>query len=338
MTLHFTSDDVRMLASEELTMAAARSAIQAESDGEVAILPRIDMPTPNGFLRVMAGRFRSFGGMKTMSMTRGVGNRYLLTVYDLTDGDVLAIFDADEVTRLRTAATTAVAAEILIGSGAPSRVGIVGSGFEAAAHLRILARRYPVTEASVYSRSPERRAAFASRMSDELAIRVRAVDSPEEAVAGMPLVCLATKDTSPVVDGRTFAAGAVILSIGSTRPDLRELDDAAFKRSSTVLVDSVQNAIAESGDVQSALASKVIGQSDLTAMAEAITELPPARSGELRVFKSVGTALQDLALAAAIIQAANGRGRQLGELAMLKCAERVAPTPAVSTRVTNGGR
>lgn len=337
MTLHFTADDVRALATEDMAMVAARAAVQAESDGEALVLPRIDIPTPRGFLRVMAGRFRNFGGMKTMSMTRGVGNRYLLTVYDLTDGDVLAILDADEVTRVRTAATTAVAADTLIGSDSPTRLGIIGSGFEAAAHLRILVRRYPITEVCVFSRSPERRASFVTRMSRELGIVVESAPSPESAVTDMPLVCLATKDTAPVVDGAAFAPGAVVLSIGSTRPDLRELDDVAFARSSVVLVDSVRNVIEESGDVRSALAHNVITQSDLVSMAQAATEMPPERrGGTLKVFKSVGTALQDLALAAAIIQTADGRGRQLGELAVLKPAEAAAGALLTSAPTKNG--
>ena len=337
MTLHFTADDVRALATEDVAMTAARAAIQAESDGNALILPRIDMPTPRGFLRVMVGRFRNIGGIKTMSMTHGVGNRYLLTVYDLTDGDVLAILDADEVTRLRTAATTAVAADILIGKGSPTSLGVIGSGFEAAAHLRILARQYPLTEARVFSRSPERRASFATKMTRELGILVEPAATPEEAVANMPLVCLATKDTAPVVDGSAFAAGAVILSIGSTRPDLRELDDVAFERSSVVLVDSVHNVIAESGDVQSALASNAIGESDLISMSEAINGMPPGHAaGDLKLFKSVGTALQDLALAASIIEAADGRGRDLGELAVLKPAEGKAPALVTSIPAKNG--
>lgn len=321
MTLHFTAQDVRAMVTDDMALAAARDAVQAEADGETLAVPRTDMPTPRGFLRVMPGRFRGFGGMKTMSMTRGVGNRYLLTVYDLVDGDVLAIIDADEITRLRTAATTTIAAEILLAEHTPTRLGLLGTGFEAAGHLRSLARRFPLDEIAVYSRDPGRRTRFASAMSEELSITVTSADTPEAAVRDALLVCLATKNTEPVVDGDSFQPDAVVLSIGSTRPDLRELDERAFQRACLVLVDSVPGIRAESGDVRSALEAGMLAETQIVSMADAVTDSTPIH-GEpgLKVFKSVGTALQDLALAASVINAAstNGYGRDLGELAALK--------------------
>jgi alanine dehydrogenase len=321
MTLHFTAQDVRAVVTDDVALAAARDVVQAEADGETLAIARVDMPTPSGFLRVMPGRFRGIGGMKTMSMTRGVGNRYLLTVYDLSDGNVLAMLDADEVTRLRTAATTTIAAEILLAGQSPTCLGLLGTGFEAAGHLRSLARRFPLEEVRVFSRDAERRARFAATMSDGLGIPVTPTDTPEQAVQGLGLVCLATKNADPVVDGDAFQADAVVLSIGSTRPDLRELDARAFERAAWVLVDSVPGVLAESGDVRTALAAGVLTEARIVSMPDAVSG-PVFAQGEpgLKVFKSVGTALQDLALAAAIIGAAsaNGHGRELGELAVLK--------------------
>lgn len=332
MTLHFTAQDIRAVVTDDVALAAARDAVQAEADGETLAVARIDMPTPRGFLRVMPGRFRGIGGMKTMSMTRGVGNRYLLTVYDLSDGNVLAMLDADEVTRLRTAATTTIAAEILLAGQPPTRLGLLGTGFEAAGHLRSLARRFPLEEVRVFSRDAERRTRFAATMADELGVAITPTNTPEEAVAELRLVCLATKNADPVIDGNAFHTDAVLLSIGSTRPDLRELDERAFERASRVLVDSVPGVLAESGDVRSALAAGVLTEAQILSMPDALrgTAFSQGEPG-LKVFKSVGTALQDLALAAAIITGAstNGYGRELGELAVLKKSDN-APRRAVA--------
>jgi ornithine cyclodeaminase/alanine dehydrogenase-like protein (mu-crystallin family) len=147
------------------------------------------------------------------------------------------------------------------------------------------------------------------------------VATPAAAVHDVPLACLATKNTDPVVQGDAFAAGTVVLSIGSTRPDLRELDERAFERASRVLVDSVPGVLAESGDVRAAMSAGVLVQQCVTGMADVLADTAGhPRTGDLTVFKSVGTALQDLALAAAVIGAAsaNGQGRDLGELAALK--------------------
>src|SRR5262249_38257604 len=137
----------------------------------------------------------------------------------------------------------------------------------------------------------------------------------------------------PVVDGRAFPPGAVVLSIGSTRPDLRELDRGSLQRAAVLVVDDVRQVSAESGDVIDGLASGALAPDRIVPMAR-VDAPPPAggAGGGLRVFKPVGTALQDLSLAVALIDAARaaGRGRELGELTRLKpfAAGRVAAVPA----------
>ena len=175
----------------------------------------------------------------------------------------------------------------------------------------------------MFSRSHLRREEFAARLGAELGIDVEPAAEAAEVTGSAPVTVLCTKAVTPVVDGRTFAPDAVVLSIGSTRPDLRELDNAAFARARAVLVDDVAAVLAESGDVASAVACGAIGREALVSMAgwsgsEALDN--PGR--DLLVFKSVGTALQDLALAAALIGRATelGFGRDIGDITELKSA------------------
>jgi alanine dehydrogenase len=261
-------------------------------------------------------------GVKVMTLVRGVGNRYLLLVCDQESGDLVAVVDASELTRLRTAATTAVAGQLLRGQGT-DRLGLVGSGFEAEGHLRLFARMWPIRRVQVFSPSIERRERFARRMADDLGIHVEPVASASAAVAGAPVSVIATKSEVPVIDGAAFSAGSTVLSIGSTRPDLRELDDTTFARASVVLVDSPQQVLAESGDVMDAIASGALRCDQLVPMCDAVdgqVQVADDPSRDLLVFKSVGTALQDLALAKEVLAAATaaGVGRQLGSLAQLK--------------------
>ena len=322
MSLFLGSADVRALASQEVLMDAARAAVRAEREGTVVMPPRLDVDLPTGFLRVMPAAMGEVMGVKVMTLVKGVGNRYLLLLYSQPSGELVALLDADEITHLRTAATTALAGEMLAPEGT-SELGLLGSGFEAESHLRLLACVWPLEKVKVYSPTPERRSAFAARMSEELGVSVVAVDRPEDAVCDAEVSVLATKATIPVVDGRAFPAGAVVLSIGSTRPDLRELDRKAFGRAGAVLVDSVTQVQRESGDVIDALGCGALANDHIVSMAELDgdgSRLQRDGARDLLAFKSVGTAVQDLALAGSILRAAKaeGRGRELGELTHLK--------------------
>jgi ornithine cyclodeaminase/alanine dehydrogenase len=332
MTLHLEAEDVRALATHEVTAAAARAALDAERAGEVVVPARLDVDLPRGFLRVMPAAVGDVMGLKVMTLVRGVGNRYVILLYGQATGELLAVLDADEVTRLRTAATTALAAQLLAPAGV-TRLGMVGSGFEAAGHLRALARLWPLEHVAVFSPSAERREAFARALGDELGLDVRPVGTVAEAVGDVPVSVLATKATEPVVDGAALPPGAVVLSIGSTRPDLRELDRGTLRRAGTLLVDDARQVARESGDIIDALAGGALTEDRIVSMAAAAgapdrVRTEPGR--DVLVFKSVGTAVQDLALSRELLAAARdaGRGRDLGELTRLKPAPAPAPAPA----------
>lgn len=323
MTLHLDSAAIARLASDEVALEAARVAVRMQADGACVLPPRIDVDVPSGFFRVMPAAIGEYMGAKVMTLAKGHGNRYLLLVCRQDTGELLATLDAAEVTRLRTAATTAVAGELLCPEGTDV-LGLVGTGFEADGHLRAFARLWPLSKVLVYSRSADKRRAFARRLGTELGLSVVSVDSVEEVVGASPVTVLCTKSAEPVADGADFAPNSVVLSIGSTRPSLRELDETTFARASRVLVDDPAAVLAESGDVTAALAAGAITPSTLISMADWSADAADAAGAadgrDLLVFKSVGTALQDLALAAALLASAReqGLGRELGELAELK--------------------
>lgn len=323
MTLFFSGDDIRLLATPDVCLAAAEHSLEAETAGLTALPARIDVDSPTGFLRTMPAVLGNVMGLKVMTLVRGAGTRYLVLLYSTGDGSLRGVFDADELTRLRTATYTAVAARLMVTTPEPGCLAVVGTGFEAEGHLRALALLWPKVAVTVYSRDAERREAFALRMGNELGLNVRSCVSPDEAVAPAHVVLLATKSTQPVLDGQHVRDGAVVLSIGSTRPDLRELDRATMARSGTVLVDDARQVRLESGDILAGLADGALEESHLVPVARAACDgslLRRTPGRDLLTFKSVGTALQDLALADAVLTAAeaSGAGRELGELSTLK--------------------
>lgn len=334
MTLFLSSEDISDLATDDLVLEAARDAARAAQDDASVLPPRMDVPVGTGFLRVMPAALGQISGLKVMTLAEGLGTRYLILMYRQDDGSLEAVLDAERITQLRTAATTVVAGEILRPKGT-SVLGLVGTGFEATGHLSLFASTWPLERVLVYSRSAQRREEFARRMTQSLQVRVDPMESVDDVCAGSDTVVLATKSKVPVVNGKAFCPGAVVLSIGSTRPDLRELDQATLARAVMLMVDDAGQVLAESGDVIDAVGANALGPGHLVAMGRAADAM--AERGQLLfdhdtvrdlyAFKSVGTALQDLALARSLVDLAreNECGRQLGELTRLKPFARRMP-------------
>ncbi len=322
MTLFLDSHDIAELATDSICEKAAWAAVHAESSGRSRLPGRVDVPSGSGFLRIMPAVLGSLMGLKVMTLAEGVGNRYLVLLYEVASGELLAAFDAEELTRLRTASFTAMAAKLMVHEP-PRALAVLGSGFEANGHLRALARAWDFESVTVFSPSAERRADFVARHARSLNDHVVAVDTPDAAVRDADVVMLATKSRTPVLDGAALKTGSVVLSVGSTRPNLRELDAATMRRTGTLVVDNTAQVTAESGDVMCGLRDGALSIDRLASVA-AVCEHPELllREGDrdLLTFKSVGTALQDLSLAELVLEVAvaTGRGRELGELAALK--------------------
>jgi len=257
-----------------------------------------------------------------MTLVEGLGNRYLVMLYDVATGGLLALFDADELTRLRTAAVTALAGVAMV-AAPPTTLGLIGTGFEAVGHLRMCAHVWPLARVHVFSPNAERRTRFASAMARELGIEVLAAERADEAVRDQPVVVLATKAKQPVLDGTKLAPGCVVLSIGSTRRDLRELDQPSVARARLIVADDPQMIQLESADIAESIAAGLLRPGQIVALSafrRGTGPAAPSASGDLTIFKSVGTALQDLALARMLYRddATRGGATQLEELTRLK--------------------
>ena len=303
MTLCFDAESLEGHVSNQDGLDAMRECFAAEAAGKTRLPHRIDTPTGKGFLRVMPAVFDDVMGLKIMTLVEGIGNRYMVLLYQVDTGALLAMFDADELTRIRTAATTALAG-LQMCATPPDEMGLIGTGFEAVGHLRMMAHIWPLRTVHAYSPNAERRERFAAQMSAELKID-------------------ATKAKLAVVDGADFAPGAVVLSIGSTRLDLRELDDRSLERAAVVVVDDTDAVLAESADIADNMKNGNLTREHLLPLSALVDgKALPKISGkrDLLVLKTVGTALQDLAMARAVYRdpAMQGRATDIGTLLTLK--------------------
>ncbi|HEV7802018.1 MAG TPA: ornithine cyclodeaminase family protein [Burkholderiales bacterium] len=270
-----------------------------EAAGKTFVSPRLNSTFDGGWMRMMfaADYAAGFAATKAFHMIKRTGVRYVVSLYRLADGELVAVLDGRLITDLRTGAASGVVARKVKIDG-PVSVGLIGAGHQSRMQLESLASVYRVESASVFSPTPENRERLARQMSSKLGIKVKAVESAAEATRGHKVVVAATSSQSsePVLRGEWLDRCRLLCAVGSTRPQSIEVDERSFANAAIVVVDTPR-AAEEAGDLQQAVKSGAVTperQVTLAQVAGGAVRLP--ESG-LVAFKSVGTALQDLALA-----------------------------------------
>jgi ornithine cyclodeaminase/alanine dehydrogenase-like protein (mu-crystallin family) len=178
-------------------------------------------------------------------------------------------------------------------------VGILGSGNQARTQLEALAAVYRINSAEVYSPTAANRERYAREMSETLGIRVRAVDAARAAVRGKQVVATASnaRGTEPILRGEWLDHCRLLCAVGNTRPKFAEIGADTFACSSTTVVDS-RHAFHEAGDLIAATMAGALPESKQATLGQILTGTRSVPREGLIIFKSVGMALQDLALAA----------------------------------------
>lgn len=316
-------DDIAGLLTPADALEVMDKLLSLEADGRARQPVRTNIVYPGGWFRVMPGALLgeddTYTGLKVMNLS-SEGLRYLILLFSGSTGELLALMDAALVTASRTAAMAAAAARRLLGQ-VRVRIGVFGSGYEAQAQLRALAGALHADTAVVYSPNPAHRSHFSKKMSEELSISVIPVESAQEA-AGHPLLVLATKTDKPVLQSDWVAPGAVILSIGSTRPEQREIDTALIERATAIIADHPAQVMNESGDFIAAAADNRVTSERLIPLAQLDAHFNKTAES-LILYKSTGTSTQDLALAVFLYQRARRErvGESLAQFPWLKSKE-----------------
>jgi ornithine cyclodeaminase/alanine dehydrogenase-like protein (mu-crystallin family) len=225
----------------------------------------------------------------------------------MNDGALHAIMDAQLLTTLRTGATSAVATKHLARKG-PCLVGVIGSGREA--HMQLEAMRVLgcVGAAKVYSPTPANRDAFAAHFRNLCGMDIVSVDNAETAVGDAGIVVAAVASSQPAVQGRWLRPGMHVNSVGTARPTLREIDEDVLRRADIIMVDTRNGVFNEAGDC--VVAKSWLRPESARELSELVCGRAQGRSSEQQItlFKSVGTAVQDIALAVKIYRNAKELG------------------------------
>ena len=308
MTLLLSDADIRAVLGWRPAVDALRAAYATAGDG--ARYPGRSIARGDGtWLRVLPGVPGDGGlmGTKIIAAAPGAGRvSYLIALFDQATTQLAALIDGNTVTGYRTAATSALAADLLAVPG-PLTLGVLGSGFEAGKHLRAIAAIREITAARVYSPRAASRERFAADAAD-LPFPVKPAASPHEAVAGAALVICAARshDESPVLLGRWLAPGMTVVSVGSTVPEQREVDAETIARADVIVADVVDEVLRDTGDLIAARSAGTDVTGRVASLAGLVSGALAGRADDSQIvlYKSVGSAVQDLAVAAMCVRAA----------------------------------
>ena len=286
----------RLLRVEEL-IPAMRQTMAEFSAGQWKQPLRGVLAQHGGFFGIMPASGESMG-IKMVTFYPGNAGTSLPThmaiiaLFDPKTGEPIALMDGRYITEMRTAAVSAVATDALAAPDAKV-LALLGAGVQGRAHLEVLRHVRRFEEVRVWSRTSER----SERFADEHGAKAMSL---EDAVCGADVIVTATSAREPILKGAWLKTGAHVNAVGASRPDWRELDDAAM--ANVVVVDSYEGARNEAGDVI------LSGITPYAELGEILNGTKPTPVGKTTVFKSLGMAVEDVAAAKLVYEAAREIG------------------------------
>jgi alanine dehydrogenase len=311
MTLHISEAEVRALLTMPMAVEAVEEISRKQATGEVIVHPRRRFELPGGgFFHYMAAADYTLGylAMKQYTYVRG-RMRFLVPLYEIAKGDLLALIEADHMGQLRTGAASGVATKYLARPDAHVAA-IIGTGGQARTQLEAVAAVRQLKSVNAYGRDPQRRATFCKEMSERIGVPVRPAESASEAANGADIVCTATTASQPVLIGADLATGMHINAIGANHAHKRELDKEAVAGADVIVVDSVEQSRQEAGDLILAFHGDESCWTGVKRLADVVAGKTGGRTsvGEVTLFKSNGIASWDLAVAMKVYALAREKG------------------------------
>ena len=295
-------DDVVFLGDEDvassLTIADAVEALEVVYR-EVAVgtahpLLRTQARWQDGRMQALGGYFEGLAvsGVKQWTVTPQ-GAQPTIVLFSAVNGRVIAIVEASQLGRLRTGATTGLAIRHMARADA-SVLLVIGTGRQAFTQVAAAAHVRDLSEILVAGRDPAKTQAFATELAGRISLPTRAVPSVAEGAARADLIIVVTNATEPVLLRDMVGPGTHISAVGATNPTAAEIDPALLAAAELVVADSVEQALTDSLEVQTAIEQH--GLQDIVALHRLVSGEVVAPAG-LSVFESIGFGLSDVALA-----------------------------------------
>ena len=319
MTRVLTYEEVRQALPMRRAIEAMKGAFAQLSAGQADVPLRValDVPRHNGVTLFMPAYLSADDQMAVKIVSVFNDNpakglpliHALVVVVDATTGEPAAVMDGTALTALRTGAASGAATDLLARQDARTAA-VFGTGAQGRTQLEAVCAVRPIQEAWAYDVLPQQAAAYADEMSQRLSILVNAAETPSEAVRQADVICTATTSTSPVFDDADVQPGTHINAIGAYTPQMQEIPPETILRA-RVVIDHREASLAEAGDLLIPLQQGLMTEDHIYAE---VGEIAAGRksgrtsSEEITLFKSVGVAVQDVAAASAVLEAARRLG------------------------------
>ena len=249
MTIYLTDKEVKKLLPMDVCISLVESVFQSEYAGHAETLPRKRIVLEKGLFHVMGGA--SFGvgavGLKTYATT-SEGTKFFVYLFDAVNGSLLAIIEGGELSRIRTGAATGVAAKYL-SEKKESVLGIIGAGYQAEPQIEAVLKVRNISKINVYSRNEKKRNEFVSRVSSKFNVDFKASNNAKSCVSDSDIIITVTNSSEPVFDSKWLKPNVFVSAVGSNHWQRRELDQMTIEEAGFIVVDNLEQAKEECGDL-----------------------------------------------------------------------------------------
>jgi ornithine cyclodeaminase len=306
--------DVMAAVSMSAAIDAVADAYSELSRGRAQSPVRLGLHAPGGTALFMPGYLMDSGalGAKIVSVFQGNVARGLPSIHgvvlmlDPETGVPMAIMDGTYLTALRTGAGSGVATRALAREDAEV-LAMFGAGGQARTQIEAVRAVRPIREVRVVDRNADAARTLANELEG---VDARPVDDPADAVRGADVICAATTSSTPVFPADAVAAGVHVNAVGSYTPEMQEIDPDLLLRA-RVVVDAREAVLEEAGDLIIPIRQGLFGEEHIAAdIGEVLDGRAAGRSSpdQITYFKSVGNAVQDVAVGLLAVREAERRG------------------------------
>lgn len=306
--------DVKAAVTMEAAIAAVAGAYRELSSGRAQSPVRLGLEAPGGVALFMPAYLKDSGAMgaKIVSMFQGNAERGLPSIHgivllvDPETGVPMAIMDGTYLTALRTGAGSGVATRVLARPDARVLT-VFGAGAQARTQIEAVRAVRHIEEVRIVSLGGRSARALVEELEG---VEAHALTDAGKAVSGADVICAATTSAEPVFPGSAVDPGTHVNGVGSFKPTMQEVDVDLLLRA-RVVVDARDAALEEAGDLVIPIRDGLFGEDHIAAeIGEILAEKAAGRSSpdEITYFKSVGNAVQDMAVAQLALRQARSQG------------------------------
>lgn len=301
--LEISGDTLRQSVSMVEAIDAVQNAFIKVSAGGIEQPTRLVLE--RGTAIAMLARDRANGTIALKALTIRPENRAVglaaiqavVIVFDGPSGTAQAIIDGTALTALRTGAASGTATNLLAAKDARV-LAMIGAGGQSADQIRAVCAVRPITEVCIFSRDEARAKALAARLTPELKkVRLTTVTGIPEAISRADIICTATPSTAPLFDVADLKPNAHVNAIGAFTPAMCELPPELLRDADIIAIDEMEASMTEAGDLLQAIDQGMLNREKLVELGKLLVDPGLSRGRGWTVFKSVGIAAQDLAVA-----------------------------------------